>query len=151
MVVGLFAALRRRGREPSTPAKIAWGLVTTAASTLLMVIAVTLTHGGQVRASMAWLIGTYGIITLGELCLSPMGLSLVTKLTPPRLVGLTMGGWFLATAFGNNLSGFLGGVQGMMEPASFFLVLSGAAALVALFLYVQLPKLDKVIKQYGGG
>ena len=54
--------------------------------------------------------------TIGELCLSPMGLSLVTRLAPPRLVGLAMGGWFLATAFGNNLSGFLGGIQGMMPP-----------------------------------
>jgi POT family proton-dependent oligopeptide transporter len=77
-----------------------------------------------------------------------MGLSLVTRLTPPRLVGLTMGGWFLATAFGNNLSGFLGGIQGLMSPELFFLMLAGAAAAVALFLWVQLPKLDETINRY---
>ena len=79
-----------------------------------------------------------------------MGLSLVTKLSPPRLVGLTMGGWFLATAFGNNFSGFFGGIQGLMSPVSFFLLLAGLAGLVALYLRIVLPKLDATIKQYRG-
>jgi POT family proton-dependent oligopeptide transporter len=89
------------------------------------------------------------IVTLGELCLSPMGLSLVTKLSPRRLVGLTMGGWFLATAFGNNLSGFFGGIQGLMDPMYFFLVLAGLSALVALFIFMVLPRLDRAITKYG--
>ncbi len=91
----------------------------------------------------------YLVVTFGELCLSPMGLSLVTKLSPKRLVGLTMGGWFLATAFGNNFSGFFGGIQHMMKPGAFFLLLAGLAGLVALFLFLVLRKLDAAIRQYG--
>ena len=108
-----------------------------------------LTQGGTAKVSGMWLAGFYCVVTLGELCLSPMGLSLVTKLSPARLVGLTMGGWFMATAFGNNLSGFFGGIQGSMSPVSFFLLLAALAGLVALFILAVLPKLDAAIQQYG--
>ena len=60
-----------------------------------------------------------------------------------------MGGWFLATAFGNNLSGFFGGIQGHMDPAWFYLLLAGLSAMVALFLFLVLPRLDRAIRQYG--
>jgi POT family proton-dependent oligopeptide transporter len=80
-----------------------------------------------------------------------MGLSLVTKLAPRRLVGLAMGGWFLATAFGNNFSGFFGGIQSSMTPVNFFLVLAGITALVAGFIYALLDKLDAAIKQSTSG
>lgn len=151
LLVGFWAAQARKGREISTAKKLLIGMIMTTVSLLFMAVAGFMSDGGAERVSAIWLAGFYALVTIGELCLSPMGLSLVTKLTPPRLVGLTMGGWFLATAFGNNLSGFLGGIQGSMEPATFFLFLAGAAALVALFLRVQLPKLDATIKQYGGG
>ena len=78
-----------------------------------------------------------------------VGLSLVTKLSPSHLVGLTMGGWFLASAFGNNFSGFFGGIQHAMSPVAFFLLLSGLAALASLFIYLLLPRLEEAIKQYG--
>jgi hypothetical protein len=60
-----------------------------------------------------------------------------------------MGGWFMATAFGNNLSGFFGGIQGAMSPVSFFLLLAGLAGLVSLFILAVLPKLDAAIQKYG--
>jgi POT family proton-dependent oligopeptide transporter len=78
-----------------------------------------------------------------------MALSLVTKLSPKRFVGLTMGGWFFATAVGNKFSGFLGVLQGAMAPANFFLVITGAVALVAFYILSVLPKLDTAIKKYG--
>ncbi len=78
-----------------------------------------------------------------------MALSLVTKLSPKRFVGLTMGGWFFATAVGNKFAGFLGVLQGHMAPAAFFLVIAGAVSLVALYILMVLPKLDTAIKQYG--
>ena len=81
--------------------------------------------------------------------LSPMALSLVTKLTPKRFVGLTMGGWFFATAVGNKFSGFLGVLQGSMSPSMFFLVIVAAASAVALYILSVLPKLDAAIKKYG--
>jgi dipeptide/tripeptide permease len=94
-------------------------------------------------------VGFYGIVTIGELLLSPMGLSLVTKLTPKRLVGLAMGGWFMATAFGNNLSGFFGGIQGSLSPVNFFLVLAGLAGASAMFIRFLLPRLEATLRQYG--
>jgi len=69
----------------------------------------------------------------------------VTKLAPKRLVGLAMGGWFLATAFGNNFSGFFGGIQHMLDPVSFFLILAGLAAAAATFIRLLLPQLDAAI------
>ncbi len=78
-----------------------------------------------------------------------MGLSLVTKLTPKRLVGLTMGGWFLAVALGNKFSGFFGGLQNRMDPMYFFLVLAGLMGLVSLFILAVLPRLDRAIRKYG--
>jgi POT family proton-dependent oligopeptide transporter len=78
-----------------------------------------------------------------------MALSLVTKLSPKRFVGLTMGGWFFATSVGNKFSGFLGVLQGALSPTMFFLVIAGAVTLVALYILSVLPKLDAAIKQYG--
>ncbi len=151
LLVGFWAWMVRQGREVSVARKLFIGMVLTTLSLLFMAIAGFMSDDGVERVSWLWLAGFYALVTIGELCLSPMGLSLVTRLTPPRLVGLTMGGWFLATAFGNNLSGFLGGIQGLMKPEMFFLMLAAAAALVALFLRVQLPKLDETINRYRKG
>ena len=107
IIVGFFGWMRRRKREPSTPTKIAIGLVITALSALVMVGAVFATNGMSAKAGSIWLIASYGVITIGELCLSPMGLSLVSKLSPPRITALMMGGFFLAISVGNKLSGML--------------------------------------------
>ncbi|KIG14534.1 Di-/tripeptide transporter [Enhygromyxa salina] len=147
MVVGFFAWLVGRGSEVSTARKIFYGLCLTTASLLLMALGGMFSDGGHAKVSGLWLVGFYGIITIGELLLSPMGLSLVTKLAPKRLVGLAMGGWFLATAFGNNFSGFFGGIQSSMTPVNFFLVLAGITAVVAGFIYALLDRLDAAIKQ----
>jgi POT family proton-dependent oligopeptide transporter len=114
-----------------------------------MAYAGSLTDSGALKVSGMWMAGFYLVITTGELCLSPIGLSLVTKVSPKRLVGLAMGGWFLATSIGNKFSGFLGGLQNHMEPMHFFLFLAGLAAAVALFIFLVLPRLDTAIKKYG--
>jgi POT family proton-dependent oligopeptide transporter len=150
IVVGFFGWLVARGRALTTARKIFAGLVLTTASLGVMALAGFVSDDGSVKVAGLWLAGFYAIVTFGELCLSPMGLSLVTKLSPKRLVGLTMGGWFLATAFGNNLSGFFGGIQGQMSPSAFFLLLAGMAAAVAGFILALLPRLDKAIAKYGG-
>lgn len=146
VVVWFFAMLARRGREVSTARKIFYGMVITMFSILVMALASWIGQDGAVKTAMMWLVVYYIIITFGELCLSPMGLSLVTKLAPKRLVGLMMGGWFLATAIGNKMSGFISG----LEPSTMmFLILAGAILGVAGFIYVLLPRLDAAIKQYG--
>ena len=148
-VMLFFARLARRKVDFSTARKILFGMIITAAAAGFMAVAGFLSNDGEVKVSGMWLMGFYGIITVGELFLSPMALSLVTKLTPKRFVGLTMGGWFFATAVGNKFSGFLGVLQGAMTPSMFFLVIVGAAGAVALYILSVLPKLDAAIKKYG--
>lgn len=149
LVVWFFGRRSSAGREVTTARKLFYGLLLTTLALLLMAIAGVMSEDGALKVSGLWLVGFYAIVTIGELFLSPMGLSLVTKLTPKRLVGLAMGGWFLATAFGNNLSGFFGGIQSSLTPVTFFLVLAGLAGLSALFIYMLLPRLEAAIKQYG--
>lgn len=149
LVVLFFSFLKRRGKEPTTPSKIAWGLAISALSTLVMVGAVYAGDNGLVKVSPWWLIASYGVITIGELCLSPMGLSLVSKLSPSRLTALMMGGWFLSTSIGNKLSGILATLwDGYENKANFFLVnfaLLGAAFLMILLM---LKWLNRIFNQY---
>ena len=149
LVVAFFAFLKRRGKEPSTPAKIAFGLVISALSCLVMVGAVYASENGGIKSSAWWFISSYAVITIGELFLSPMGLSLVSKLSPPRLTALMMGGWFLATSIGNKLSGVLSSLwDGYVNKANFFyvnFVLLGAAALL---MFAMLKWLNKIFKEH---
>ncbi|MFZ5554023.1 MAG: peptide MFS transporter [Bacteroidota bacterium] len=150
VVVGLFGWMRRRNIEPSTPSKITAGLFITGLSTVVMVAAVSAVDLGNEKASIWWLFTSYGVITIGELCLSPMGLSLVSKLSPPRLTALMMGGWFLSTSVGNKLSGIMSGLwEGMDNKANFFWINFAACMGAALFLFVQLSWLKKVMKEKG--
>jgi len=146
IVVWFFVFMAKRGKAVSTARKIFLGMVITAASLLLVAYGAWLGGSGSAKISMLWLIGYYLVITFGELCLSPMGLSLVTKLSPRRLVGLMMGGWFLATAIGNKMSGFISGLEAGTQV---FVILAIAILGVAAFIYAMLPRLNAAIKQYG--
>lgn len=148
VVVGFFGLLRRNKREPSTPNKIAWGLVISALSTLVMVSGVILTTNGQVKASPMWLISSYMVITVGELFLSPMGLSMVSKLSPPRITALMMGGWFLSTSIGNKLSGVLATLWDKYDDKSYyFLVNFVLLAISALIIFSMLKWLNKIFEE----
>jgi POT family proton-dependent oligopeptide transporter len=148
IVVGIFGFLRRRNREPSTPTKIAIGLVITALSALVMVGAVFATNGLSLKASSMWLIASYGVITIGELCLSPMGLSLVSKLSPPRITALMMGGFFLAISVGNKLSGMLSSLwETIPQKENFFLLNFGLVMAAALLMFLMLKWLNRVMKE----
>ena len=149
LVVWFFGWRVKKGKPVPTAHKLLYGMLFTTAALLIMAVAGSLTEGGVVKVAGLWMAIFYLVITIGELCLSPIGLSLVTKLAPVRLAGLAMGGWFLATSIGNKFSGFLGNVQNHMEPMWFFVFLAGLAALVALFIFLVLPKLDKAIQKYG--
>ncbi|MEY2925432.1 MAG: hypothetical protein RLZZ337_1982 [Bacteroidota bacterium] len=150
ILVGFWGLLRRRKKEPSTPTKIAIGLVITALSALVMVGAVMASNDLSTKASSWWLIASYGVITLGELCLSPMGLSLVSKLSPPRITALMMGGFFLSTSIGNKLSGMLSGMwEGFGDKKNFFLMNFALAMAAALMMILLLRWLNKVMKEKG--
>jgi POT family proton-dependent oligopeptide transporter len=148
VVVGFFGWMRRRKREPSTPTKIAIGLVITALSALVMVGAVFATNGLSAKAGSIWLIASYGVITIGELCLSPMGLSLVSKLSPPRITALMMGGFFLAISVGNKLSGMLSSLwETIPEKQNFFLLNFGLVMAAAVILFLMLRWLNTVMRE----
>lgn len=131
LVVAFFTWLRGKKKEPSTPAKIAYGLFISALSALVMVAASKAGENGAEKVSVWWLVGCYGVITIGELFLSPMGLSLVSKLSPPRITSLMMGGWFLSTSIGNKLSGVLASMWDKYEDKSDFFLFNCFLLLVA--------------------
>jgi POT family proton-dependent oligopeptide transporter len=111
---GAWVALAARGREPSTPAKFAIGLVTLGVGFAVLIPAAGFVAGGD-RVLPTWLVTTYLLHTVGELTLSPVGLSVTTKLAPRRYVGQMMGIWFLTSALGNLLAGL---TAGRFDPES---------------------------------
>lgn len=150
VVVGFFMMLRKKGKEPTTPAKIVLGLFISALSCLVMVGAVYAGDNGATKVSALWLVAAYGVITVGELCLSPMGLSLVSKLSPPRITALMMGGFFLSTAIGNKLSGVLASMwYSYDDKANFFLVNFGLLLLATLIGLSILKSLNRALKEKG--
>jgi len=148
-MVGWFGYLNKKGREPSSPAKIGIGMIITGLAYIIMIIAVQglpsmLDLGGgssSITVSAYWLMGTYFTLTIAELHLSPMGLSFVSKVSPPKMKGLMMGGWFGATAIGNYLSGFVGRFYQNWELWQFFLLLVITSFFAALILRLFLKKL----------
>jgi POT family proton-dependent oligopeptide transporter len=148
VIVGIFGWMRRRKREPSTPAKIAIGLFITALSALVMVGAVFSTNSLNMKAGSFWLIASYGVITVGELCLSPMGLSLVSKLSPPRITALMMGGFFLAISVGNKLSGMLSSLwESTPQKQNFFYLNFFLVLGAAILLFSMLRWLNRVMRE----
>jgi POT family proton-dependent oligopeptide transporter len=136
----LWVALSKRSRDPSAPAKFGWGLVQLALGFAVMAAAAQLVLASGHRVQPTWLLLTYLLHTGGELCLSPIGLSNVTRLAPARYVGQMMGIWFLGTAIGNLAAGLLGGEVGAGRladmPHSFaeMAVIGGAGGLVMLLI-----------------
>ncbi|MGN6292122.1 MAG: peptide MFS transporter [Chitinophagaceae bacterium] len=150
VVIAFFAWRRRKGKEPSTATKIAYGLLISAFSALVMVAAVYAGHNGTDKVSVLWLIGSYGIITLGELLLSPMGLSIVSKLSPVRITSLMMGGWFVSTSIGNKLSGVLATMWDKYDQKANYFWLNFLLLLVAAALgFGMLKWLNRVMKEKG--
>ncbi|WP_177730089.1 peptide MFS transporter [Flavobacterium inviolabile] len=150
LVVAFFTFLRNRKKEPSTPTKIAFGLLISALSVLVMIAAVKMGNNGTEKVSVWWLVANYGIITIGELFLSPMGLSVVSKLSPTNITSLMMGGWFLATSIGNKLSGVLASMWDTYEDKTDFFWVNFSLLLVAsLMMFVLLKWLNAIMKEKG--
>lgn len=150
LIVAFFSWLRRKNKEPSTATKIAFGLFISGLSALVMVAAVYASNNGTEKASVLWLIASYGVITIGELLLSPMGLSLVSKLSPVRITSLMMGGWFLSTSIGNKLSGVLSSMwDTYTHKAGFFWLNFGLLMMAALMCFAMLRWLNRIMKEKG--
>jgi proton-dependent oligopeptide transporter, POT family len=149
VAAAVWLALGRRGRNPSLAVKMSLGLLLLAAGFIVVALAAkrALAHG---PVWPSWLVLTYLLHVLGELCVSPVGLSSVTKLAPPRLVGQMMGIWFLAASVGNLIAGlFAGEVTGENTAAmsAKFLQVVGVVGVTGVLLLL----LNKPVKRWMGG
>ncbi len=153
IVIGFFAYLRKHGKEPSSPKKIGIGMLITSVGFLIMVLAsqglmspAELAIKGGVSDTLRspyWLIGTYFTLTIAELFLSPIGISFVSKVTPPQYKGLAQGGWFGATALGNLMAGFIGPFWDKWQIWQFFMLLVALTILSAIFIFSILKRLER--------
>jgi POT family proton-dependent oligopeptide transporter len=143
-LVAFWKFLDRRGMEPSTPTKMAIGMFLVSGAYLIMWRG-ALAGGDTGKVSPWWLIIAYAVITCGELMLSPMGLSLVSKVAPERMRGLMMGGWFAATAIGNYLVGTIGRYWDVWTHSKFFVVVAVMCAGVGLLLFLLLKPLKRAM------
>jgi POT family proton-dependent oligopeptide transporter len=116
---------------------------------MLMVLAAGAAGDPPGKVSLGWLVGTYGIITIGELFLSPMGLSLVSKLSPTRVTGVMMGGWFLSTAIGNKLAGMVGELWEKVDSLkTIFWINALCAFAAALMIALMVPWIKRVMAEH---
>lgn len=153
LVVGFFGYLNSRGKEPSAPRKIGYGMLMTAVAFFILFVGSRglpspKELGGQVApqnmlVSPYWLIWTYFILTIAELFLSPMGISFVAKVAPPQYKGLCQGGWFAATAIGNYLLSVIGWLWDRVPLWSLWLILVGCCLLSAVFIFSVMKRLER--------
>ena len=155
--MAIFGALARKGKEPSAPRKIAYGMLVAAAAYAVMAfcsigllcpseqeLARVAGEGTFVNANV--LILTYLVLTFGELLLSPMGISFVSKVAPPQYKGMMMGGWFVATALGNFLVAVGGFLWGSLPLWLVWSVFIGVCLVAAVFMFAMMGKLEDATK-----
>jgi POT family proton-dependent oligopeptide transporter len=156
VVIGIFAWLNKRGKEPSAPRKIGYGMIITAgAYTILVLASLGLPSpkslGGLVapaasQVSVYWLISTYFMVTIAELFLSPIGISFVSRVAPPKYKGLMQGGWFAATALGNQLIYVIAWFWERVPLWAVWAILVTACLLSAAFIFSIMKRLERVSK-----
>lgn len=150
--VPFFSFLRSKGKEPTTMSKFGMALFISGLSALVMVFAIMsvpsiYTH----KASPLWLWLTYFIFTISEIFLSPMGLSLVSKLAPARLTSLLMGGWFLSTSIGGKVAGVMTSFwDDFTDKKMFFLILVAAAFVGGILIYSRIKSLNQIVRDKTG-
>jgi POT family proton-dependent oligopeptide transporter len=146
----LWVWLSNRGKEPTSPGKFVFGLVFLGLGFAILAVGATLSTQG-VQVSPNWLLLTYLFHTIGELCLSPVGLSAMTKLAPVRIGSLMMGLWFLATSVGNYMGGFFVKLYASMELPTLFGAMATFAVAVGLLLWVFVKPLRNMIERADNG
>jgi len=139
-----WARQDRRGKEPSSIAKMGIGCVLLAAA-FLVLIPPARDLAAHPKASLWWLTACTFVLTLGEIYLSPIGLSLVTKIAPARIVSMMMGVWFLSSFFGNYLSGYLGTFWEKMPRENYFLLMFALSFAAGLAFFALLKPLKKAV------
>jgi len=148
IIIGIFTKLNKKGKEPTSPRKIGIGLILAAFSFGIMVLASSQFGNSNdlvddaLRTTPFWLIGTYFSLTISELFYSPIGISFVSKVAPPKLAGLAQGGWFASTAIGNLLAGFIGAFWNGWQMWQFFLLLVVMLILSSIFIFAIMKTLE---------
>ena len=153
--MAIFSSLARKGKEPSAPRKIGLGMLVAACGFIVMMFAsfglltpdaqaAAVTDGTASFVSPNWLVSTYLVLTFGELLLSPMGISFVSKVAPPKYKGMMMGGWFVATAIGNYLTSVASWLWGELPLYFVWGTLMVLCLLAALFIFSVMKRLEKV-------
>ncbi len=150
--VPFFDFLRKRGKEPTTASKFGMASFIAGLSALVMVFAImSVPSIYGYKTSPAWLWGTYFVFTISEIFLSPIGLSLVSKLAPARLTALMMGGWFLSTSIGGKVAGVMTSFwDDFTDKKIFFLILTVAAFIGGILIYSRLKSLNQIVKEKTG-
>jgi len=144
VLVGIWVWLQRRNAEPSTPVKMLLGVGLVAAAFAGLAYA-GLIGGDTGRVSPGWLVSANVIIALGEIALSPIGMSLVNRLSPPRLRGLMMGGWFASLGLGGYLAGSIGAYWERMPHSRFFFMVVAILICVAVPLSLLTPQIKRTM------
>ena len=150
--MAIFSSLAAKDNEPSAPRKIGLGMIVAALGYLIMVIASVKLISPMVlqgdpspdRVSCGYLIGTYLVLTFAELLLSPMGISFVSKVAPPKYKGLMMGGWFAATAIGNYLSSIPSALWSKVPLWANWSILMALCVLSAVMMFAMLKKIERI-------
>jgi POT family proton-dependent oligopeptide transporter len=152
LLVALLTWLRRRGKEPTTPAKFGIALLLSGLSSLVMVFAVLSVPSIYLhKVSPLWLWGTYLVITAAEVFLSPMGLSLVSKLAPARLTSLLMGGWFLTMSLGSKVAGLMtSSWDKFPDKRVYFLIWFVGGVIGSALIFARVKNLSRIVREKTG-
>ena len=148
LLTSLWGWQRARGQEPTSLTKMAMGCVLLGLGFIIMIAAANGLSSPEAKRSILWLVGSTVVYTLGELYLSPIGLSFVTKVAPVRIVSMMMGVWFLANFIGNYMTGYLGTFYEKISHAAFFQLMTTIAVVAGLVLFVIGRPLDKIVSKH---
>jgi POT family proton-dependent oligopeptide transporter len=147
LLSGFWAWQNRRRQEPTSLTKMAIGCSLLGLSFIVMIVA-SQGMSPETRRSVMWLVGATGILTIGELYLSPIGLSFISKVAPARMVSMMMGVWFMSNFFGNYLSGYLGTFWEVWPREQYFMVLTGLGVGAGLLMFVIARPLQRIVEKH---
>ena len=152
LLVALFSYLRKKGKEPTTASKFGIALFLSGLSSLVMLFAVlSVSSIYQYKVSPGWLWGTYFVVTAAEICCSPIGLSLVSKLAPARLTSLLMGGWFLTMSLGSKVAGLMtSSWDKFPDKRIYFIIWFLAAVIGGILIYSRVGSLNQIMRDKTG-
>ena len=141
----VWNARAKKGKSSTSVRKMGIGSILCGSAFIVMILAAKAVGGGAEKGSLMWLVLTTWLLTMGELYLSPIGLSFVTKVAPKKMLSMMMGMWFLSSFFGNYLGGYVGTFYDKLPKDAFFLMLCTMGVLVGIFFFAMEGKLKKVL------